>query len=149
MSVSISVPTVLRRFTADQASVTLEAATVHDALTALTSAYPALQKHLFDSDGKLRSFVNVYVGSQDVRNLPDKHNSTLEDGAQLTIVPSIAGGSGLPQNQSADLGGLRAASGLTPKNTANTQDICCFPKSAWKANSNSRMPPSWSSEQAA
>ncbi len=96
MSVSISVPTVLRRFTADQASVTLEAATVHEALTVLTSAYPALQKHLFDNDGKLRSFVNIYVGSQDVRNLPDKHNSTLDDGAQLTIVPSIAGGSGLP-----------------------------------------------------
>lgn len=93
MSITIQVPTVLRRFTGDLASVDLEASTVHEALTNLTSAYPALQKHLFDSEGKLRSFVNIYVGAQDVRNLPERHNSPLEPGAQLTIVPSIAGGS--------------------------------------------------------
>lgn len=93
MSVSISVPTVLRRFTADQATVELEAASVNEALQNLTVAFPALQKHLFDAEGKLRSFVNVYVGTQDVRHLPDRHNTPLEAGAQLTIVPSIAGGS--------------------------------------------------------
>lgn len=92
MSVSISVPTVLRRFTADQPSVHLEAATVREALHSLTVAYPALQKHLFDGEGRLRSFVNVYVGTQDVRHLPEKHDTKLDDGAQLTIVPSIAGG---------------------------------------------------------
>ncbi len=106
MSVSISVPTVLRRFTGDQATVALEAATVQEALNVLTGAYPALQKHLFDNDGKLRSFVNIYVGSQDVRNLPDKHATKLNDGEQLTIVPSIAGGSGLPPRA----GGLRGVS---------------------------------------
>jgi molybdopterin converting factor small subunit len=93
MSVQISIPTVLRRFTGDQTSITLEAGNVSEALNTLTSAYPALQKHLFDETGKLRSFVNIYVGSHDVRNLPEKHNTNLEDGAQLTIVPSIAGGS--------------------------------------------------------
>ncbi|MBK6766555.1 MAG: molybdopterin-synthase adenylyltransferase MoeB [bacterium] len=93
MSITIQVPTVLRRFTRDLASVELEAATVQDALTALTSAYPSLHKHLFDQDGKLRSFVNVYVDTRDVRNLPERYLSPLEPGAQLTIVPSIAGGS--------------------------------------------------------
>jgi molybdopterin converting factor small subunit len=93
MSVQISIPTVLRRFTSDQTTIALDANNVTEALNILTAAHPALQKHLFDETGKLRSFVNIYVGSQDVRNLPEKHHTKLEDGAQLTIVPSIAGGS--------------------------------------------------------
>lgn len=122
MSVSISVPTVLRRFTADQATVELEAASVNEALQDLTVAFPALHKHLFDAEGKLRSFVNVYVGTQDVRHLPEKHSTPLEPGAQLTIVPSIAGGtSGLPIFTSADAGGLRGASG-NGKQTLTTQE---------------------------
>ncbi|MCB1059964.1 MAG: MoaD/ThiS family protein [Calditrichaeota bacterium] len=100
MSVQISIPTVLRRFTGDQTTVALDAANVTEALNSLTAAYPALQKHLFDENGKLRSFVNIYLGEQDVRNLPDKHNTRLEDGAQLTIVPSIAGGLDIPHRSS-------------------------------------------------
>jgi molybdopterin converting factor small subunit len=100
MSVQISIPTVLRRFTGDQTTVDLDASNVSEALNSLTAAYPALQKHLFDENGKLRSFVNIYVGSQDVRNLPEKHDTKLEDGAQLTIVPSIAGGMDIPPRPS-------------------------------------------------
>lgn len=93
MNVTIQIPTVLRRFTGDQSSVELDAATVNEALLNLTAAFPALQKHLYDGDGKLRSFVNIYLGQQDVRHLPDKHETALVKGAELTIVPSIAGGS--------------------------------------------------------
>ncbi|MBK8130881.1 MAG: molybdopterin-synthase adenylyltransferase MoeB [bacterium] len=123
MSVSISVPTVLRRFTGDQATVTLEAATVAEALHNLTAAHPALQKHLYDGDGKLRSFVNVYVGQQDVRHLPDKYHTALHDGAQLTIVPSIAGGSDLPpQSSGGTKGGKTETGNGTSRATLTTQE---------------------------
>ncbi len=51
-----------------------------------------MRQHLFTPDGKLRSFVNVYVNDEDVRYLPGKENTSVDDAAELTIIPSIAGG---------------------------------------------------------
>ena len=62
-----------------------------EALGALTTRYPSLQKHLRDAEGKLRSFVNVYLGEEDIRFL-QKEATPVGAGAELTIVPSIAGG---------------------------------------------------------
>ncbi|MCS7062030.1 MAG: molybdopterin-synthase adenylyltransferase MoeB, partial [Anaerolineae bacterium] len=73
--------------------VSLEAETVQGALTALVEQHPALKKHLFNEQGKLRSFVNVYLGDEDVRHLQGA-DTPLPDGAQLSIVPSVAGGAG-------------------------------------------------------
>jgi len=124
MSVSISVPTVLRRFTGDQTTVTLDAATIDEALKNLTATHPALQKHLFDGDGKLRSFVNIYLGQQDVRHLPEKYHTALDDGAQLTIVPSIAGGSDapLPPRSSGGARGGQAAKSNGHDTSLTTQE---------------------------
>ena len=91
MSVNIHIPTPLRAYTGQQAMVAVDGATVGEALNALTGAYPALQKHLRDDKGRLRSFVNVYLGDEDIRFL-DKEATALTDGAELLIVPSIAGG---------------------------------------------------------
>ncbi len=62
-----------------------------EALSALTSQYGELKKHLFAEDGRLRSFVNVYVNDEDIRYL-QKDQTSLREGDTVSIVPSIAGG---------------------------------------------------------
>lgn len=92
MSVHIAIPTALRSYTDHQAVVPVEGDTVRAALTTLTTRYPDLARHLRDPQGRLRSFVNIYLNDEDVRFLPDKDEAPLRDGDQLIIVPSIAGG---------------------------------------------------------
>ena len=89
----IHIPTPLRAYTDKQETVSVEATTVAEGLAALTAAHPAMQQHLFTADGKLRSFVNVYLNDDDVRYLPAKEDSPVSPTDELTIIPSIAGGS--------------------------------------------------------
>lgn len=91
MAVTIHIPTPLRAYTDGKASVQVEGATVGEALGALTNQHPGLAKNLRDSTGKLRSFVNVYVGEEDIRFL-QKEATPVAAGQEITIVPSIAGG---------------------------------------------------------
>ena len=91
MSISIRIPTPLRPYTDGQSVVDVAGETVGSALSALTTAHPQLAKHLRDDGGKLRSFVNVYLGEEDIRFL-DGETTALSAGAEITIVPSIAGG---------------------------------------------------------
>lgn len=93
MAVKVVIPTPLRQFTAKQESVDLEAKTVGEALNSLTSRYADLRKHLYAEDGRLRSFVNVYVNDEDIRFL-QKEKTALTQGDTISIVPSIAGGAG-------------------------------------------------------
>jgi sulfur-carrier protein adenylyltransferase/sulfurtransferase len=88
----ILIPTALRQFTAQQDSVEASGATVAEALAHLTGQYPDLKKNLFNDQGKLRSFVNIYVDDEDIRYL-DKEDTPLAGGETISIVPSIAGGS--------------------------------------------------------
>lgn len=91
MAVTIHIPTPLRTYTDGNATVAVDGATVGDALNALTTRYPGLAKNLRSPDGKLRSFVNVYLGEEDIRFL-QREATPVAEGAELTIVPSIAGG---------------------------------------------------------
>jgi len=88
----ILIPTALRQFTEQSDSVEVAGATVGEALTALTTLYPSIKKNLFNDQGKLRSFVNVYVNDEDIRYL-DKNDTKLDGSETISIVPSIAGGS--------------------------------------------------------
>src|SRR5271170_5540544 len=88
----ILIPTPLRQFAGKQDSVTLAGATVGEVLQSLTSQYGDLRRHLYNDEGKLRSFVNVYVNDDDIRYL-EKEATPLKDGDTVSIVPSIAGGS--------------------------------------------------------
>ncbi len=90
---TILIPTPLRGFADGKATVDVDAATVSEALAKLTEAHPQLKQHLFGGEGKLRSFVNVYLNDDDIRDLPEKENSAVKDGDELSIIPSIAGGS--------------------------------------------------------
>ena len=91
MPVRIIIPTPLRPYTAKKDTVEFAAKTVGEALDALTSNYAELRKHLYADDGRLRSFVNVYVNDEDIRYL-EKENTPLREGDTISIVPSIAGG---------------------------------------------------------
>jgi molybdopterin converting factor small subunit len=88
----IHIPTPLRQFSGKQATVTVEAATVGQALERLTSSHPELKKHLYSEEGKLRAFVNVYLNDEDIRHLAEKENTPVKEGDSLSIIPSIAGG---------------------------------------------------------
>jgi molybdopterin/thiamine biosynthesis adenylyltransferase/rhodanese-related sulfurtransferase/molybdopterin converting factor small subunit len=88
----ILIPTALRQFTAQLDTVEASGVTVAEALAHLTGQYPDLKKNLFNDQGKLRSFVNIYVDDEDIRYL-DKEATALDGGETISIVPSIAGGS--------------------------------------------------------
>jgi MoaD family protein len=91
MSVKVIIPTPLRVFAGKQESTEVASKTVGEALQQLTAQFGELRKHLFTEDGKLRSFVNVYVNDEDIRYL-SKENTPTKDGDTISIVPSIAGG---------------------------------------------------------
>ena len=91
MPVKIIVPTPMQRYTMNQDEVEVGGATVDHALMHLSENYPDIKKHLFNDDGSLRAFVNVYVNDEDSRHLQGGA-TPVQDGDTLTIVPSIAGG---------------------------------------------------------
>jgi molybdopterin converting factor small subunit len=90
----VMIPTPLRQYTGKQEAVELEAKTVGEALAGLTSHYAELRRHLYNDEGKIRSFVNIYLNDEDIRYL-SKEQTPLNDNDVLSIVPSIAGGTGL------------------------------------------------------
>src|SRR5271154_4755181 len=91
MAVKVMIPTPLRAYAGKKDSIEVKAGTVGEALAALTSQFGDLKKHLFSDDGRLRSFVNVYVNDEDIRYL-QKDQTAVREGDTISIVPSIAGG---------------------------------------------------------
>jgi molybdopterin converting factor small subunit len=91
MPVKVMIPSPLRPFAGKRDSAEFQARTVGEALGHLTTEFAELRKHLFTDDGKLRSFVNVYVNDEDIRYLA-KENTPTKDGDTISIIPSIAGG---------------------------------------------------------
>ncbi len=88
---NIKIPTPLRQYTGGNSEVNVGGNTAGEALGNLASEHPDLQNHLYTGDGKLRSFVNVYKGDEDIRFL-DGQDTQVSDGDELSIIPSIAGG---------------------------------------------------------
>ena len=89
---TILIPTPLRQYLDGQSKVEVNAPTVRGAIDALTLDRPELRKHLFNAEGKLRAFVNIYLNDEDVRYLPQKEDSAVTQTDTLSIIPSIAGG---------------------------------------------------------
>lgn len=88
---TVYIPTPLRPFVGNQESLELAGDSVSEILANLTEQYGDLNKHLFDEEGKLRSFINVYVNDEDIRYL--EHEKTkISDSDTISLVPSIAGG---------------------------------------------------------
>src|SRR3989454_1145626 len=91
MAVTVLIPTPLRAFAGGREAIELEATSVGDVLDRLTGEPAALKPHLFATDGRLRSFVNVYVNDRDIRQLAQRE-TPLKSGDTVSIIPSIAGG---------------------------------------------------------
>jgi molybdopterin converting factor small subunit len=87
----VLIPTPLRAYTGKQSIVEVSAQSVGEALSSLIEKNPDLRKHLFADDGKLRSFVNIYLNDEDIRYLA-REATPVKDSDTLTIVPSVAGG---------------------------------------------------------
>ena len=88
---TIHIPTPLRPYVDKQESVEVAGRTVREALSNLTSTYGDLRKHLYNDEGKLRSFVNIYLNDEDIRYL-QKEDTAIQQGDSLSIIPSVAGG---------------------------------------------------------
>jgi molybdopterin converting factor small subunit len=89
--VKVLIPTPLRNYVGGQNSVELTGASIGEVLGNLTTKFPDLRKNLYNDEGKLRSFVNIYLNDDDIRYL-GKDATAVKDGDTVTIVPSIAGG---------------------------------------------------------
>ena len=81
----------MRQFVDKKDTVEVTGSTVGEALNALTAAHPDLKKQIYNDEGKMRSFVNVYLNDEDIRYIK-KEATPLSDGDTISIVPSIAGG---------------------------------------------------------
>jgi adenylyltransferase/sulfurtransferase len=91
MATRILIPTPLRPYTDKKDAVDAEGATVGELLANLTSRHAGLKAHLYNEQGKLRSFVNVYINDEDIRYL-QKEQTPVKDGDTISIIPSVAGG---------------------------------------------------------
>jgi sulfur-carrier protein len=91
MSVKVRIPTQLRSLVGGAGEVTVEGTTVGDALKALDSAHPGFSERLFDENGNLRRFVNVFMGEEDIRFL-EGLDTPVAPGAVVSVVPAVAGG---------------------------------------------------------
>jgi sulfur-carrier protein len=91
VSVTVRVPTILRTYTGGAAEVAVEAATLAEVVAALEAAHPGIAARVLDDEGRLRRFVNVYVGDEDVR-FADGLGTATPDGSTVSVIPAVAGG---------------------------------------------------------
>jgi len=89
---TVIIPTPLRKFTNNTARLEVRAGTIQDTVNELTQNFPDLKKHLLDDSGSIRSYVNIFVGNNDIRDLQQENTAVKED-TVISIVPAIAGGS--------------------------------------------------------
>ncbi|MGA8529693.1 MAG: MoaD/ThiS family protein [Acidobacteriaceae bacterium] len=88
----IDIPAALRVYAGNSPTVTVDADTISQAITTLFDQYPEFRKHLYTPEGKLRSFVNLYLNDEDIRYLPEQEKTRVTETDTLSIIPSIAGG---------------------------------------------------------
>jgi molybdopterin synthase sulfur carrier subunit len=91
MTVSVRIPTILRSYTGGAAEVATDPGTLREVLAGLDASYPGLGGRIIDDTGKLRRFVNVYVGDEDVR-LAQGLDTDVPSGGQVSVIPAVAGG---------------------------------------------------------
>lgn len=91
MAVTVKIPTQLRAAAGGASEASVQGATVGDALDDLYAEHPELRDRIAGDDGELRRFVNVYLAGEDIRFL-EGLTTPVPDGAELTILPAVAGG---------------------------------------------------------
>jgi molybdopterin synthase sulfur carrier subunit len=96
MTVRVRIPPVLRKYTNQQAVVEAQPGTIADVIEDLDARYPGIREQLIGERGELHRFVNVYLNDEDVRYM-EALNTKASDGDALSLLPSVAGGSVLPE----------------------------------------------------
>jgi len=91
MSVTVRIPTPLRRLADGQDKVSVHGASINEVISSLDAQFPGMRERLCDEQSKLRNFVNIYVNGEDIRFL-DGLDSSVKSGDEISIVPAIAGG---------------------------------------------------------
>ncbi len=91
MAVTVRIPTPLRRLTQNLAEVETDGADIETIIENLDANYPGMKERICDDEGNIRRFVNIYLNDEDIRFLEGKATS-VEDGAEISIIPAIAGG---------------------------------------------------------
>jgi molybdopterin converting factor small subunit len=91
VSVSVRIPTILRTFTGGESEVKAEGGTLREVIADLDANHSGIADRILDDKGKVRRFVNVYVGDEDVRFAEGLDTATAE-GVQISIIPAVAGG---------------------------------------------------------
>jgi molybdopterin converting factor small subunit len=92
MSITVQIPTALRRHTSGVGNLSCTAANLGELFSVLDEKFPELKPHLRDEAGQIRRFLNVYVNEEDIRFLGGP-TYAFQDGDEILLVPSIAGGS--------------------------------------------------------
>lgn len=93
MAIVVQIPTPLQKFTQNQGAVSVQGATVAEALHNLDGHFPGIRERLCDDRGAIRKFINFYLNDEDIRFM-DGEKTALKDGDTLSIIPAIAGGNG-------------------------------------------------------
>lgn len=88
---TVIIPTPLRKFTNNTAKIDINAGTIEETVNELTVNFPDLKKHLLDEKGQIRSFINIFVGDSDIRDL-QQEKTIVKGDTLISIVPAIAGG---------------------------------------------------------
>jgi molybdopterin converting factor small subunit len=88
---TVFIPTPLRKFTNNTAKLEVQGNNVSEVVSQLTGNYPELKRHLVNADGKVPSFINIFVDDDDIRNL-QQEQTVVKDNTIISIVPAIAGG---------------------------------------------------------
>ncbi len=91
MAVTVRIPTPLQEFTQQQDAVEIGGADIKEVLENLDRQFAGIRQRLYDEQGKLRRFVNIYVNQEDIRFLQGE-GTAVSDGDEVSIVPAIAGG---------------------------------------------------------
>jgi molybdopterin/thiamine biosynthesis adenylyltransferase/rhodanese-related sulfurtransferase/molybdopterin converting factor small subunit len=115
---TVIIPTPLRKFTNNTARLQVGSGTIHSTVQELTRNFPDLKKHLLDEGGNIRSYVNIFIGNDDIRDL-QQEKTPVKDDTVISIVPAIAGGA--PN-------GTPAPNGGTPLNNLTTPSSPLFTK---------------------
>jgi molybdopterin synthase sulfur carrier subunit len=90
--IKVRIPTPLRPMTGGKSEVELTGNTVSEIIENLGSAHPGIKERVYDEQGEIRRFINIYVNEEDIRFLTGK-DTPLKDGDEVSIIPAIAGGS--------------------------------------------------------
>ena len=88
---TLIIPTPLRKYTDNEATFKTEAPTIGQAVQDLVKVFPNISRQILDENGKVRNFVKIFVGEDDIRSLSGD-DTPIQSGDIVSIVPAIAGG---------------------------------------------------------